>query len=239
MDLGSVFGTYVRIKPYLNYPLEKGQTYLVGADTLFNIIEVNNFKKIQPTNEICEMSVEKKDNYDEFLKFLVREKLLNKYEIHGLSPEEDALLNSMIATQKDTFNEEDNVFNETERNIPKFSRPYLKMEIQNGGQQPPNHIFVSEEKKESMFIIGRLQECDININQNTISRRQCRFICENGIWYIADGAYKKDSANGTWISLTDYRVKRDRMESEPRAIDHLTEIKISDTIMRVEIFRND
>ena len=46
---------------------------------------------------------------------------------------------------------------------------------------------------------------------------------------------KKDSANGTWISLTDFRVRRERMESEPRAIDHLTEIKVSDTILRVTI----
>ena len=49
---------------------------------------------------------------------------------------------------------------------------------------------------------------------------------------------KKDSANGTWISLTDFRVRRERMESEPRAIDHLTEIKISDTILRVSILNN-
>jgi len=232
VDLGSVFGTYVRIKPYLNYPLEKGQTYLVGAETLFNIIEVNN----RTTTLRIENGMEKNDSYDEFMKFLAREKLLNKFEIHGLNEQEESLLNSMIATQKEAVSEDDNAFNETERNIPKFDRPYLKMEIQNGGPHP-NHIFIGEQKNE--FIIGRLQECDININQNTISRRQCRFLHENGIWYIADGAYKKDSANGTWISLTDYRIKRDRMESEPRAIDHLTEIKISDTIMRVEIFKND
>jgi len=60
-----------------------------------------------------------------------------------------------------------------------------------------------------------------------------RFICNDGVWYIADGAFQKESANGTWISLTDYRLKRERMESEPRAIEHGTEIKISDTILKV------
>jgi len=40
-DLGSVFGTYVRLKSNSLYSLAKGQTYLVGADTFFNIIDVN------------------------------------------------------------------------------------------------------------------------------------------------------------------------------------------------------
>ena len=111
-------------------------------------------------------------------------------------------------------------------------------------------IFLGEQKEE--FIVGRLQECDININQNTISRRQCRFfhqqlvtintsprvLFEDGMWKIADGAHRKDSANGTWISLTDYRVRRERMESEPRVIDNFTEIKVSDTILRVKTLFN-
>lgn len=41
VDLGSVFGTYVKIKGKMNHALEKGQTYLVGADTYFNIINMN------------------------------------------------------------------------------------------------------------------------------------------------------------------------------------------------------
>ena len=38
-DIGSVFGTYIRIKPYQSHLIEKGQAYLVGAETLFHITE--------------------------------------------------------------------------------------------------------------------------------------------------------------------------------------------------------
>lgn len=48
----------------------------------------------------------------------------------------------------------------------------------------------------------------------------------------------KESANGTWVSLIDYRTKNDRQESEPKLLDDETEIKISDTILKVQIFQN-
>ena len=65
---------------------------------------------------------EKNDNNDEFLRYLAREKLFNQFKIHGLTEAEDSILNSIIATQKETLNEEDNMFNETERYVPKFDR---------------------------------------------------------------------------------------------------------------------
>lgn len=48
-----------------------------------------------------------------------------------------------------------------------------------------------------------------------------------------DGDVNKESANGTWISLTDYRVKKDRVESDPKEIENDSEIKISDSILKV------
>ena len=60
-----------------------------------------------------------------------------------------------------------------------------------------------------------------------------RFECVDGVWYIADGISEKKSANGTWISLTDYRLKRERVESEPHEIGNGTEIKINDTVFQV------
>ena len=65
---------------------------------------------------------EKNDNNDEFLRYLAREKLFNQFKIHGLTEAEELILNSIIATQKETLNEEDNMFNETERYVPKFDR---------------------------------------------------------------------------------------------------------------------
>ena len=54
-----------------------------------------------------------------------------------------------------------------------------------------------------------------------------------GEWLIVDGDFTRESANGTWISLTDFRVKKGRNESEPKEIEHGTEIKISDSILKV------
>lgn len=58
---------------------------------------------------------------------------------------------------------------------------------------------------------------------------------------LMDGDLSRESANGTWISLTDYREKKNgscRIESEPKEIEHGTEIKISDSILKIEIFNN-
>ena len=47
----------------------------------------------------------------------------------------------------------------------------------------------------------------------------------------------KESANGTWISLVDYRMKNDRQESDPKLLEDESEIKISDTILKVFLFK--
>ena len=39
-DVGSIFGTYIRVKGSAS--LMKGQTYIVGADVSFNIVDVWN-----------------------------------------------------------------------------------------------------------------------------------------------------------------------------------------------------
>jgi hypothetical protein len=61
----------------------------------------------------------------------------------------------------------------------------------------------------------------------------------NNQWCLFDGEKQRESANGTWISLSDFREKKNgRTESEPKEIEHGTEIKISDSILKVEIFNN-
>jgi len=57
------------------------------------------------------------------LKFLFHEKLDNKTEIHGLTPEEETLLELMITNNKDLLKDEAN--HETERDIPLFET-YLR-----------------------------------------------------------------------------------------------------------------
>lgn len=49
----------------------------------------------------------------------------------------------------------------------------------------------------------------------------------------------RESANGTWISLNDFREKNElRNESDPKEIEDGSEIKISDSILKIEIFNN-
>jgi len=242
VDLGSSFGTYVKLKAENLHPLEKGQTYLVGLDTYFNIIDVKNVHSKSDNGKSQRETISRRlhGDQDDFIKYLYQERVHNKCEIHGLTETEENMLELMIANHKDFLNNEDTSYIETERCPPSFNRPCLKLEVQNYGgfHSTPNHIFVGEPQKD--FVVGRLQECDVNLTQNTaISRKQCRFVCQNGLWYIADGAPKKKSANGTWISLTDYRLKRDRAESEPREIENGTEIKINDTVIQVEICNNE
>lgn len=50
----------------------------------------------------------------------------------------------------------------------------------------------------------------------------------------------RESANGTWISLNDFREKSEiRNESEPKEIENGSEIKISDSILKIEICNNE
>lgn len=234
-DLGSSFGTYLKLNPENIHPVMKGHTYLVGIDTIFNIVEVKN----SPVKKTKELNENYEGDQEEFLKFLFRERVYNKCEIHGMTETEENMLELMITNHKELLYGEDPTSLETERSPPCFKRPYLKIEVQSYGglHSTPNHIFVANPRRE--FVIGRSQECDVNLVQKTaISRKQSRFECVEGIWYIADGIPEKRSANGTWLSLTDYRLKREKTESEPHEIMNGTEIKINDTVFQVEIFNN-
>lgn len=65
-------------------------------------------------------------------------------------------------------------------------------------------------------------------------------VARNGTWRLKDGDLLRESANGTWISLNDHNERREqRNESEPKEIEHGSEIKISDSILKIEIFNNE
>jgi pSer/pThr/pTyr-binding forkhead associated (FHA) protein len=99
----------------------------------------------------------------------------------------------------------------------------MKFEIVTSGGISSFHLFVMRQyvsgevqHNNGCFILGRATNCDIVIGQNTISREQCRFFfnsdslddaCKMRRWYIRDGSDQRESANGTWLCLTDYRVR--------------------------------
>ncbi len=73
----------------------------------------------------------------------------------------------------------------------------VKIEIITSGGIATNHLFVARDDY-MVFKLGRSQDCDISISQNTISREQCRFIYDEERWWVRDGTEQKESANGTW-----------------------------------------
>jgi hypothetical protein len=59
-------------------------------------------------------------------------------------------------------------------------------------------------------------------------------------WFISDGESLRESSNGTWMSLSNHIDKRsdlqDRKESDRRVIENNTEIKISESVLKFEMF---
>ena len=114
----------------------------------------------------------------------------------------------------------------------------VKVEIITSGGLVSYHLFVGNDS-DLEFTLGRANTCDIVISQNTISREQCRFIfqpnlAKRRIWCLRDGCEQRESSNGTWLCLTDYRLRSFKQESEMVRLRQGQEIKISDTILKVE-----
>ncbi len=105
----------------------------------------------------------------------------------------------------------------------KLSGPYslVKIEIVTSGGLASHHLFIAKHSTiDCTFSLGRSISCDIVVNQSTISREQCRFYCNNktperGYWSIRDGTSLRESSNGTWLCLTDYRLRPFKQESVP------------------------
>ena len=73
------------------------------------------------------------------------------------------------------------------------------------------HGILKFSPKQSPFIIGRSQECDVIIDDNMLSRFHCSIEFRDERWYITDGYIDnnniKKSTNGTWIyALEDKQI---------------------------------
>jgi hypothetical protein len=119
-----------------------------------------------------------------------------------------------------------------------FQAPYVIIKVsKTGGDneatvQTSTWKFVAEEHK-SRFSIGRSQNCDINLPENTISRTQCRVVYEKNKWLLLDGVEGKPTVNGTWQSICK-RNNLIRNNSTPCPLKNGSQIKISDTIVQVD-----
>lgn len=88
-------------------------------------------------------------------------------------------------------------------------------------------------KDKYKFNIGRSQNCDINLPENTISRVQCRVFYHEKQWKLLDGTEGKPTVNGTWLSICK-KNSPIREESKPYPLKNGSQIKISDTILQVD-----
>jgi len=117
------------------------------------------------------------------------------------------------------------------------SQPSIKITI---GRIPDNEestlnrhsqLFLAERPQQS-FMIGRSNNCDIKLNDSTISRVQCRVIFSQDRWIMLDGTDGKSSVNGTWLSVCK-RDRKVREESLPFPVTNGMQVKISEAVLQV------
>eukprot|EP01017_Pseudomicrothorax_dubius_P045143 TRINITY_DN7761_c0_g1_i3.p1 TRINITY_DN7761_c0_g1~~TRINITY_DN7761_c0_g1_i3.p1 ORF type:complete len:334 (+),score=38.24 TRINITY_DN7761_c0_g1_i3:368-1369(+) len=217
-DLRSALGTYIRLKGTSKNKIEKGNEYLFGGEILVSVLEKSVFDVRTQTESAASSQA--------FYAFLAQERK-NKAEIHGINEYDEAEIDYWMTQEEGAI---------TQRSTEICMKPFLKIEVALSSSHLQTHILVPNSQKE--FVIGRATECNIQVVHQTISRIQSTITFNQNEWWISDGRGEKESSNGTWISVSDYWHKRQREESERREIDHESEIKISDSILKFEIFNN-
>ncbi|CAD8058408.1 unnamed protein product [Paramecium sonneborni] len=223
-DNGTRTGTFMKIKKDQIRNIESENTYLIGADTFFNVLEMKSQPKQIKSKKV------KDQNY--FFNALAKEHLRKGAKIHGLTIEETEMFNIAINEIKTTKQK-----SRTSQKLSEYDRPYLKITFDNSAiHQIQNHIFVANYNSESVYKIGRSQECDVLVNINTVSRKQASIIYKNNEWFIHDGEGFRESANGTWQSLQNFSQKyhEKKQQSKPQLIEDQMEIKISENIVKFD-----
>jgi len=64
---------------------------------------------------------------------------------------------------------------------------------------------------DSPIRIGRMVDCCIKFEENSLSRYQCMASFADNIWSLEDGDGRKGSTNGTWLYVDDYFEVQDGM----------------------------
>ncbi|CAD8052569.1 unnamed protein product [Paramecium primaurelia] len=224
-DNGTRNGTFMKIKKDKLRKIEQENTYLIGADTFFHVLEIKSQPKQNKSKKV------KDQNY--FYNALAKEHIRKGAKIHGLTLEETDMLNITLNEIKTTKQKQ-----RTSQKLSQYDKPYLKIQFDNQAiHQIQTHIFVANYNQESIYKIGRSQECDVLVNINTVSRRQAQIIYKNNEWFIHDGEGLRESANGTWQSFQNFTNKnheKKQQQSRPQLIEDQMEIKISENIVKFD-----
>mmetsp|Transcript_31797 Transcript_31797/g.31085 ORF Transcript_31797/g.31085 Transcript_31797/m.31085 type:complete len:215 (+) Transcript_31797:990-1634(+) len=208
--MGSIHGTYMKVGLEQQEILRKGQNYLVGTDIYFNIIDIQVPSGAQK-DSLWEKN-KKNDKYEEFFSYIAKE-YISQTKIYGI---DKAQFQGYLKHHNNS------TILDSEVSVP-YPYSMLKLEIITSGGQFSYYLFIVRNEEEAdqhmQFTLGRAETCDIIISQNTISREQCRILYEKKTelvgdekkhsynWIIKDGTAFKESSNGTWLCLTDYRLR--------------------------------
>ncbi|CAD8049151.1 unnamed protein product [Paramecium primaurelia] len=224
-DNGTRNGTFMKIKKDKIRIIEQENTYLIGADTFFHVLEMKSQPKQNKSKKVKDLNF--------FYNALAKEHIRKGAKIHGLTIEETEMFNITLNEIKTTKQKQ-----RTSQKLSQYDRPYLKITFDNQAiHQIQTHIFIANYNQESVYKIGRSQECDVLVNINTVSRRQAQIIYKNNEWFIHDGEGLRESANGTWQSLQSLSQRnhdKKQQQSRPQLIEDQMEIKISENIIKFD-----
>ncbi|CAD8138235.1 unnamed protein product [Paramecium octaurelia] len=223
-DNATKVGTFMKIKKDNLKLMQLHNTYLIGADTYFHVMEI----KSKPS----QMKQKRNKDLNQFYNALAKEHLKKGAKIHGLTLQESEQFNILLNEFRTN-----NQRQRTSQKLNQYDRPYLKFSFNSASvNQIQSHIFIANYDQESVFKIGRSQECDVIVNINTVSRRQAQIIYKNNEWFIHDGEGIRESANGTWQSLQNYSTRNQdkKVQSKPSLIEDQMEVKISENIIKFD-----
>ncbi|CAD8069290.1 unnamed protein product [Paramecium sonneborni] len=227
-DLGSMQGTYMRVFRQEPYLLAYDNKFSIGSDTYFSIVLNETYK--QNAKEIDQ-------EFQRTLKMLSCLKFQQKHEIHFSDKQ-----------KQQEFNQQEEEVNtltikELYQKLKEYNVAILGIKFSGQGveQNKQQNILIGKQQNQDTeeFYIGRGAENAIKINSNTISRKQCRIKYSEQLqqWVISDGFQDRESANGTWVSLSTVEQSEKKKESNQIQLKNNSEIKISDFILKVELVK--
>jgi pSer/pThr/pTyr-binding forkhead associated (FHA) protein len=220
-DLGSISGVFISIKFQERFKIRVGNELVLGTYTHLSIKSMG----VQWLPEVF--------SQDLFLKFLMKLFFQKGAQLFGLSAELTDTLELMLQNPSTYVNTDLQYLGINLDEPAEFGIPYLVMlmskettEVLTTNQPLEYKYFVLIAGIKTTFILGRnTPDNDINFDDHSISRKHAKIWYEQGAWYISEGV-DKATINGTWHGLTDYRVKKERNDSDAYLLKNNEEIRI-------------
>ena len=235
-DLGSLTGSYVKMKKKEKYLLYETQELMIGLDIHLYVRTISN-----------SVFLSKKLQSEDFLfKYLLKEKRQNNALIVGLS---DSQIEILIHNERNSQNIiQDREYQEIDLSLKyDFSMSYIKFEVlRRDISKNPNCIEIPKIMiilgQSNEFKIGRDVQNQISFGEQfqNISREHALLFLENDNkgninWYIMDGNKSQESKNGTWLSLTNRYQRKNKINSIGYCLKNEEVITIGKTLIEFNI----